>query len=256
MCVGIDPVLEKIPVRFRKTDEKGNLSVTATFVAFCEFIIRETCDVACAYKPNSAFFEAHGIQGLIALEHTCDLVRQLAPDVPIILDAKRADIGNTNKGYAAMAFDWLKADAITVHPYLGREALVPLLERKGKGIFVLCRTSNKGAREFQDIRADGQPLYMRVAHQVAHTWNTLSNCGLVVGATYPDELNEIRRIVGGLPILIPGVGTQGGDLQAAVLNGRNRWNKGFIINSSSGIIFDADPRKKALEIHETIQQLL
>lgn len=226
----------------------------------------------CAYKPNAAFYETHGTDGIAALQRTIADIHEQAPSVPVILDAKRADIGNTNNGYVAMAFDYLQADAITVHPYFGVEALTPFLERKEKGIIVLCRTSNPGAGEFQDIMVKCPlaehdfppewPLYQHVAFQVMKHWNINGNCTLVVGATYPKELGEVRRIVGDyMPILIPGIGTQGGDVEKVVLAGKDSRGKGMIINSASGIIFaskGADyaeaARRETLKLHDFINQ--
>ena len=161
----------------------------------------------------------------------------VAPEVPVIYDAKRGDIGSTNQGYAVHAFDELRADAITVHPYLGREALDPFLERLDKGTIVLVRTSNPGGGEFQDLLVGDEPLYRVVARRVAETWNQQGNCAVVVGATYPEELAEVRRIVGTMPILIPGIGAQGGDVRRTVEAGRDARRRGMIVNSSRGVIY-------------------
>ena len=155
----------------------------------------------------------------------------------MILDAKRADIGNTNAGYVESMFGYLDVDAITVHPYMGRESLQPFLDHGGKGIFVLCRTSNPGAGEFQDLEIEGQPLYQVVARHVAHEWNTAGNCGLVVGATYPEELGAVRKIAPDMPILIPGIGAQHGDLAKCVAAAKNAQGRGFIIAIARAIIF-------------------
>jgi orotidine-5'-phosphate decarboxylase len=173
------------------------------------------------------------------LKHTIDYIHQVAPELPVILDAKRGDIGNTNEAYAAYAFDYLGADAITVHPYLGAEALEPFLVRQGKGIFVLCRTSNPGAGEFQDINSleTGAPLFEVIASNVADKWDSIATCGLVVGATYPDELIRVRSIVGNRPILIPGIGSQGGDLETAVRNGRSSSGGGVFLNAARSVLF-------------------
>jgi orotidine-5'-phosphate decarboxylase len=269
VCVGLDSEFSKIPESARKyhdrtTDSvgnvlycKGNVHVAKTVIAFNRAIVEATKDLVCAYKPNAAFYEAQGAEGVAALQRTIADIHTIAPDVPVILDAKRADIGNTNAGYVQMAFDRLEADAITVHPYLGQEALKPFLEREDKCIFVLCRTSNKGAGEFQDLPVlvrdelswmDPKdrlvPLYQVVAYQVAVHWNIKWNCGLVVGATYPEELREVREIARDVPILIPGVGFQTKEkepmevtVQKVVEAGRDSRGKGMIINSSRGIIF-------------------
>jgi len=223
--------------------------ISETISVFNREIIEATKDIACAYKPNIAFYEEHGEDGIIALRRTVNYIRKLAPDVPVILDAKRADIGNTNAGYMQMAFKYLEADAITVHPYLGAEALQPFLDCADKGIIVLCRTSNPGAGEFQDlpVHSDplylGEPLYHYIARSVAIRWNKNNNCAIVVGATYPDELKKIRRVVGDLPILIPGIGFQQKDVplekqvEQVVSAGQDSRGRGMIINSSRGIIF-------------------
>jgi orotidine-5'-phosphate decarboxylase len=236
--------------------------VYGVLVRFNRDIIKATHDHVCAYKPNIAFYEAQGDQGILALIRTIGLIHEIAPDVPVILDCKRADIGNTNRGYATAAFDLFGADAITVHPYLGAEALAPFLERGDKGVIVLCRTSNKGAGEFQDLvvpneegYAPTEPLYLRVARNVRYRWNKNGNCGLVVGATYPEELAKVRAIVGHIPILIPGIGTQGGDVEKTVRNGRDVGGQGMIINSSSGIIF-AKPQRETERQPEAARRAL
>jgi len=173
------------------------------------------------------------------LSRTVEYIRETYPHIPVILDAKRADIGSTNPGYVQAAFDIIGVDAITVHPYLGKEALAPFLERKEKGIIVLAKTSNPGAAEFQDLLVGDfrEPLYLVVARTVARAWNTNGNCAIVVGATYPAELEKVRAVVGDIPILIPGVGAQGGEVEATVRAGRDSRGWGMIINSSRSIIF-------------------
>lgn len=239
VCVGLDSDPSKIPQCIHRDRD----NVYETIVAFNEAIIDATGEIVCAFKPNSAFYEAHGIDGIRALETTISYIRKTMPGVPIILDAKRADIGNTNQGYASFAFGRMKADGITVHSYLGRESLQPLLSHKEKGIFVLCRTSNPGAGEFQDLNIGGIPLYQRVALSVAQEWNENKNCALVVGATYPEELRIIRSLVGDMPLLIPGVGFQQKSVplekqvEQVVNAGKSGSGRGMIINSSRGIIF-------------------
>jgi orotidine-5'-phosphate decarboxylase len=245
VCVGLDSDPAKLPIGYRLTGGYGMVA------AFNTDIIIATKKIALAYKPNIAFYSGkyHG-EAQAALHETITSIRQSAPGVPIILDAKRADIGNTNVGYVAEAFEAFDADAITVSPYFGMEAMKPFLEQKDKGIIVLCRTSNKGAGEFQDLFVrppeqeatqwniwPGLSLHEYVAHRVAHYWNYNGNCALVVGATAPEQLGQIRKIVGDMWILIPGIGTQGGDVEALVCNGLNSRGSGIIINSSSGIIF-------------------
>ncbi len=246
VCVGLDGELAKIPKSVVRAwmELRGHACQRESdfLVGFNEAIIEATYDRACAFKFNIAFYEAHGAEGWMALKRTMQILRRGAREVPIILDAKRADIGNTNQGYAIMAFEELGADAITVHPYLGREALEPFLEREDKGIIVLCRTSNKGAGEFQDLLVNGVPLYLEVAQRVASEWNTRQNCCLVVGATYPHELKRVREIAPDLPFLIHEIGAQGGDLEATVRAGKDARGEGMIINSSPDIIF-ASPKE-------------
>ena len=283
LCVGLDSEISKIPNHVFVHLRNELMEERSAQFLFNVLIVNATHDLVCAYKINSAFYEAQGANGVDALYHTIRHAQRVAPSVPLILDAKRADIGDTNIGYAQMAFEYLKADAITVHPYLGAEALQPFLDRADKGIFVLCRTSNLGAAEFQDLRVEPSleeakkfglawdssdrnpepcwvvnkiPLYQYIAYHVAKNWNKNNNCALVVGATYPDELREVRKIVGDMPILIPGAGAQGGDVEKTVKAGRDSRGKGMIINSSRGIIFSDDPRQETLKLHNLISQNL
>ncbi len=259
VCVGLDSEFGKIPKSAHRSGSECDVSVANTIVEFNRAIVEATKDLVCAYKPNVAFYEAYGAEGIAALQRTITDIHAIAPDVPVILDAKRADIGNTNNGYVQFTFDFLKADAVTVHPYLGGEALAPFLERKEKGVIVLCRTSNLGASEFQDLLVNNEPLYRFVARRVASKWNKNGNCALVVGATYPNELREVREIVDDMPILIPGIGAQGGDVEATVSVGQDSRGQGMIINSSRGIIFASSntdfaeaARRATLELHDEI----
>jgi orotidine-5'-phosphate decarboxylase len=294
ICVGLDSEFEKIPESVRRKAGFGGSIIFNTILGFNLDIVKATRDLVCAYKLNSAFYEAYGSEGIGCLCQTIVDIRAIAPGVPIILDAKRADIGNTNKSYARMAFDYLQADAITVHPYLGVEALQPFLDRKDKGVIVLCRTSNPGAGEFQDRRiiltfselADlvgdhnqandlggvmgwwyptggyRVPFYQYVALRVSRHWNKNDNCTVVVGATYPEELREVRKIVGDMPILIPGVGFQQNDVpvevqvKQVVSAGKDSHGQGMIINSSRGIIFAEYPRQATIELDDLINQSL
>lgn len=214
---------------------------------FDKKIIDQTTDLVCCYKPNLAFYKE------AQLQKTLSYIKDTHPDIPIILDAKRGDIGNTNEEYAKAYFDILGADGLTVHPYLGKESLQPFLNRTDKGIFVLVKTSNPGAGEFQDLEVEGKPLYQIVAE---HVKNWGPNVGVVVGATYPEELKAVREIVGDMPILIPGVGSQGGDITQAVKAGLNSNKQGIIINSSRGIIFSDNPRQTTLDLSKQIQEAL
>jgi orotidine-5'-phosphate decarboxylase len=233
LAVGLDTDPARIPASVAP-----GAAPAERVVEFNRRIVEATAEVACAYKPNAAFYEALGEDGFQALEETIATIRERAPEAAVILDAKRGDIGSTNAGYVAAAFDRLGADAITVHPYLGGEALAPFLERNEKLIFVLARTSNPGAGEFQDLIADGVPLYRHVARAVASGWNATGNCGLVVGATYPDELRAVREDVAAtLPILIPGAGAQGGDVGAVVAANREAGSDAFLIAASRSIVY-------------------
>jgi len=229
VCVGLDSALEKIPSHLQHEQYPQ--------FSFNKAIIDKTAAYVCAYKPNIAFYEARGEQGLKELKMTMDYLHSNYPDLVTICDAKRADIGNTNNGYVQFIFDYLGFDAVTLHPYLGSEALAPFLERTDKASIILCRTSNPGAGELQDLITDGKPLYMYVAEMVAKKWNKYGNCMLVVGATYPNEMSQIRTSVGDMTFLIPGVGAQGADLQKAVTAGRNSDGTGMIITASRSIIF-------------------
>ena len=215
---------------------------------FNQKIIDQTHDLVCAYKPNFAFYEALGIKGWENLKKTVEYLQRYHPGVVTIADAKRADIGNTNQGYVKAIFDELGFDAVTVNSYFGKEALQPFLERKDKGIIILCKTSNPGSGEFQDL------IWEKVAKNVVSEWNKNNNCLLVVGATYPEELGQIRKIVGEMTLLVPGIGAQGGEVAKVVKAGLNSNKSGMIINSSRGIIFSANPRLEAQKLRDEINK--
>lgn len=246
LCVGLDADIEKILAKYKNFQNPQ--------FEFNKYIIDQTYNVVCSYKPNSAFYEAHGPEGLQELKMTCDYIRARHPEIPIILDFKRGDIENTNEGYAQFAFDYLHVDAVTVQPYLGKEALDPFLKQKNKGIFVLCKTSNRGSEEFQNLIVDGKPLYKKVASQVADAWNKNKNCYLVVGATHPNELAEVRALVGDMVILTPGIGTQGGTVAEIVPVGVNSEKKGLIVNASRAVIFADNPREEATRLRDEINK--
>src|SRR5947209_11344570 len=252
VCVGLDSDYNSLP---QVVKAKGSIE-EALFV-FNREIIDATHDLVCAYKPNSAFYEAQGDEGLRALTKTVRYIKETYPSLPVILDAKRADIGSTNLGYVTAAFDRIGVDAITVHPYLGKEALAPFLARKEKGIIILAKTSNPGAGEFQDLPVgDAQePLYLVVARHVATSWNTNGNCALVVGATYPAELQRVRAVVGDIPILIPGIGAQGGEVAATVMAGKDSRGWGMIINAARSIIFASGGKDFAQAARKATEQL-
>lgn len=251
LAVGLDPDLGRIPEAVAP-----GAADAERVVEFNRRVVEATADFAAAYKPNSAFYEALGEDGFFALEETIATVRERAPGAAVILDAKRADIGSTNAGYVAAAFERLGADAVTVHPYLGGEALAPFLERGDKLIFVLARTSNPGAGELQDLVADGAPLYRHVARAVAGKWNANGNCGLVVGATYPEEMRAIREDVPTeMPILVPGVGAQGGDVAAVVSANREAGSNAFLIAASRSILYASDGEDFAEAAHSAAESL-
>ena len=230
LCVGLDPNMDMLPAHLRDSQ--------TPFFDFNKAIIDATAGLVCAFKPNSAFYESRGAAGIEELKQTCDYIRQSYADIPVILDFKRGDIGNTNNHYTKFAFDYLQVDAVTVQPYQGRQAVQPFLDCKDKGIMVLCRTSNVGSDEFQDMLVDGRKLYLHVAEHVRDERNTNDNCQLVVGATYPKELAEIRALVGdNMVFLVPGFGAQGGETEATVKAGINSARRGLIINSSRDIIY-------------------
>ena len=233
LCVGLDPDPAKFPDRF--VDDALDEDDDALF-AFCRDIADATAEFACAFKPQIAYFAAHN-DGEAQLQQLIAHVSGSHPQVPVILDAKRGDIGSTAQQYAAEAFDRFGADAVTLNPYMGRDSADPFLQRNDRGCVFLCHTSNPGARDFQELLVDGAPLYQHIARAIAKEWNADGNCALVVGATFPEELKVIRGIVGDMPLLIPGVGAQGGDVEAVVRNGKSADGTGLMINSSRGILY-------------------
>lgn len=246
LCVGLDSDLEKLPKQIREMEFPQ--------FEFNKVIIGATHDLVSCYKPNSAFYEARGEKGIAELKMTCDYIHEKYPDIVTILDAKRADIGNTNNGYVSFMFDYLGIDAVTIHPYLGREAIQPFLDRRDKGSIILCRTSNPGAGEYQDLLVDGKPLYQKVAEKVVTEWNKNENCALVVGATYPNEMKLVRAIAPQIPFLIPGIGAQGGEVESTVKAGVDSDGGRAIINSARGVIFVADPRAEAIKLRDEINK--
>ena len=252
LCVGLDTDFNKIPKRFLKKKFPQ--------FEFNKWIIEETYEYAAAFKANSAFYEARGDKGILELKMTMDYLIKNYPDIFLIGDCKRADIGNTNQGYVNSFFDWYGFDAVTLHPYLGKEALQPFLDRKDKGCIILCRTSNSGAKEFQDLNVQSRtlnkkvPLWQIVAEKVTKKWNKNKNCLLVMGATYPKEMKKIRALVGDMTFLVPGIGAQGGDLKATLKAGLNKIGLGLIINSSRGIIFSENPKIEAEKLRDAIRK--
>jgi orotidine-5'-phosphate decarboxylase len=244
LCVGLDPDPSKLPVK--------------DIFEFNKAIIDATADLVCCYKPNLAFYEALGIRGLQALKKT---VNYIPRDIPVIGDAKRGDIGNTAAAYAKALFGYYKFDAVTVNPYMGYDSVKPFLDYRDKGIFVVCRTSNSSASDFQDLVDNfGMKFYQTVALR-AGDWNKGGNVGLVVGATYPEELKEIRKLCPGMPLLIPGIGAQGGDLELSVRYGVDAAKEMAIIVAARQVLYASKgpdyaqaARKAASELRDAINR--
>ncbi|MFA5590750.1 MAG: orotidine-5'-phosphate decarboxylase [Lysobacteraceae bacterium] len=227
LCVGLDPEPARFPRHLADDPD-------AVF-AFCRAIADATAPYVCAFKPQIAHFSALGAEA--ALQRLIAYIHAEHPGIPVILDSKRGDIGSTAQHYASEAFVRFGADAVTVNPYLGRDSVQPFLDHADKGVIVLCRTSNPGSGEFQDLPVDGLPLYRHVARRVANEWNEHGNCALVIGATWPDELAQVRADVGELPFLVPGIGAQGGDVQAVMRAGACADGGGLVISSSRAILY-------------------
>lgn len=227
VCVGLDPELPKFPAHLRDDAD-------AVF-KFCAAIVDATADLVCTYKPQIAHFAA--LRAEDALERLIAYIHEKHPGVPVILDAKRGDIGSTAQHYVTEAFDRFQADAVTINPYMGRDSAQPFLDRADKGVILLCHTSNPGAADLQDLDIGGRPLYQHVAKLVADSWNSHGNCALVTGATWPEQLAEVRALVGDVPLLVPGIGAQGGDVEAVVRNGRTHAGTGLMISSSRAILY-------------------
>ncbi len=247
VCVGLDSTIEKLPESFKLRDNPQ--------FEFNKAIIDATHEFACVYKPNPAFYEANGDKGIRELKMTCDYISGIYPEIPVIIDAKRGDIGNTNEGYAKYVFEYLKADAITVMPYMGIESLTSFFKYEDKGIIVGCHSSNAGAKEFQELKIDGAPLYEIVAKEIVKQHGDNPNTMMFMGATYPEQLTEIRKIVGDMTFLVPGVGAQGGDVESFVKAGLNSKKAGLLINSSRGIIFASNGEDFAQRAKEETNKL-
>lgn len=245
LCVGLDPEPAKFPAHLSGTPD--------AIFAFCRAIVDATADLACAFKPQIAHFAAHGAEG--ALEQLIAYIHEAHSGVPVILDAKRGDIGSTAQHYAAEAFERYRADAVTANPYLGRDSVQPFLDRADKGVVLLCRTSNPGSRDLQELDVGGRKLYQHVAELVAREWNGNGNCALVVGATWPEELADVRRRVGAMPLLVPGVGAQGGDVEAVVRNGCTTDGAGLVISSSRAILYAGNDGDFATAAREAAMRL-
>jgi orotidine-5'-phosphate decarboxylase len=251
LCVGLDPEVSKFPKHIQKLDN--------CIFEFNKQIIDATAEFACSFKPQFAHYAAVGAED--QLQQTIAYIKKNYPDLIVILDSKRGDIGSTAKMYAQESFERYSADAVTVNPYLGKDSLDPFLEYKDKGTIVLCRTSNASAKDFQDIKADGKTVYEKVAEEAVSSWNYNQNVLLVIGATYPEELGKIRKIAPQIPFLVPGIGAQGGDVQAVLKAGLDTNKCGLLINSSRGIIYASNgedfadvARSEAKKLCEQINQ--
>lgn len=227
LCVGLDPDPARFPAHLQGQPD--------AIYRFCKDIIDATADLACAFKPQIAYFAALGAED--QLERICAYLRSNYAHIPLILDAKRGDIGATARQYAREAFDRYGADAVTVNPYMGFDSVEPYMEWTDRGAIVLCRTSNPGGSDLQFLQVEGQPLYQHVARLVADKWNQNGQCALVVGATFPEELAQVRALVGDMPLLVPGIGAQGGDIAATVRSGQTTAGSGMMINSSRAILY-------------------
>ncbi|NOT87158.1 MAG: orotidine-5'-phosphate decarboxylase [Lysobacter sp.] len=227
VCVGLDPEPAKFPSKFACDPD--------AIFNFCRDIVDATAPYVCAFKPQIAHFAAAHAEEALRM-----LIMHIGfryPDIPVILDSKRGDIGSTAQHYASEAFDRYCADAVTVNPYLGRDSVQPFLDRADKGVVILCRTSNPGAGDLQDMVVGGRPLYQHVAEKIARDWNDNGNCALVMGATWPEQLRDVRTLVGNVPFLVPGIGAQGGDIEAVVRNAKTADGTGLIISSSRAILY-------------------
>jgi len=259
LCVGLDPDPAKFPAHLQGTPD--------AIFEFCKGIVDATADLVCCFKPQIAYFAARRAED--QLEALIEHIHEKHPATPVILDAKRGDIGSTAEQYAVEAFERFGADAITVNPYMGRDSVDPYLAYPDKGVILLCRTSNPGGSDLQFLDVGGpgtqERLYERVARLVAQEWNTTGQCALVVGATFPAEIARVRELIGDMPLLVPGIGAQGGDIEATVHAGRNAQGSGLMINSSRAILYAgtkedggadyaAAARRVALETRDAINR--
>ncbi|MDD5427172.1 MAG: orotidine-5'-phosphate decarboxylase [candidate division Zixibacteria bacterium] len=243
ICLGLDLDVKRVPQVY-STSVKGLFD-------FTNRIIEATQDLVCAYKPNLAFYESLGSEGLSLLKL---IVKRVPENIPIILDGKRGDISNTAAHYAQFMFEQLGGDWVTLNPYMGYDSMRPFLEYRNKGVFVLCLTSNPGSKDFQLLMVEGKPLYKIVAEKVSY-WNKEDNCGLVVGATHPEQLDEIREVAKDMPLLIPGVGAQGGALEKAVLSGTDNFKKTAVINVSRSVLFASSDNDFAEKSRQELEKL-
>ena len=243
ICLGIDLDPKKLPQGYGDSF-KGMFE-------FAHRIIDATVDQVCAYKPNMGFFESMGPEGYSLLRL---IVERIPEDIPVILDGKRGDISNTAQHYAQALFDKYHATWVTINPYMGYDSMRPFLEYKDKGVFVLCLTSNPGSKDFQMLNVEGKPLYQVVAEKVNY-WNKEQNCGLVVGATHPDQLITVRQAAGDMPLLIPGVGAQGGSLEESAVAGTDHFRKPAVINVSRSVLYASNDKDFAVRARAELQRL-
>ncbi|HLO63011.1 MAG TPA: orotidine-5'-phosphate decarboxylase [Azonexus sp.] len=251
LCVGLDPDPAKFPAHLKGCDD--------AIFEFCAAIVDATADLVCSFKPQIAYFAARRAED--QLEALIAHIHDKHPGIPVILDAKRGDIGSTAEQYAVEAFERYRADAVTVNPYMGRDSVEPYLAYPDKGVILLCRTSNPGGSDLQFLEVEGEKLYERVARLAAKEWNSTGQIGLVVGATFPAEIARVRAIVGDMPLLVPGIGAQGGDIEATVQAGKTANATGLMINSSRAILYAgkdeayaAAARQAAQETRDAINQ--
>ena len=240
MCVGLDPDPQKLEGQSQ--------------FEFNKEIINKVADLVCCFKPQIAFYAALGSKGLDDLKKTIDYIHEQYQEIPVLLDAKRNDVGHTSEMYVKEVFDALNSDAVTVSPYCGYDSLEPFFKRKEKGVFVICRTSNPGATDFQDLKVGDNPLYVEVAKKIVDWSKTYPNVYLEIGATWPQEIGVLRKLAPNMPFLIAGIGAQGGDLEATVKNGMRKDKEGLIISSSRGIIYDQDPQAAAQKLRDEINK--
>lgn len=245
LCVGLDPEPTKFPAHLQGRPD--------AIFEFCKGIVDATADLVCCFKPQIAYFAAHRAED--QLEALIAHIHERHPGIPVILDAKRGDIGSTAEQYAIEAFERFQADAITASPYMGRDSVTPYLAYPDKGVILLCRTSNPGGSDLQFLDVgNGERLFERVAKLVATEWNTTAQCALVVGATFPAEIARVRSIVGDLPLLVPGIGAQGGDIQATVEAGKTAGGTGLMISSSRAILYAGKDENFATAARQVAQE--
>ena len=249
LCVGLDPDPARFPAHLQGRPH--------AILEFCTQVVDATADLVCCFKPQIAYFAARRAED--QLEALIEHIHARHPGIPVVLDAKRGDIGSTAEQYAVEAFERFKADAITVNPYMGRDSVDPYLAYPDKGVILLCRTSNPGGSDLQFLDVGGLKLYEHVARLVAEEWNASGNCGLVVGATFPAEIARVRALIGDMPLLVPGIGAQGGDIAATLAAGLSTHGAGLMINSSRAILyagqdenFAAAARQAALDTRDAI----